>query len=435
MHNHPKILAAIQTEIWAITPEALNQIIAIAQGLGDPEAVAAKLGRQLTNTHSVSVRDAVATIPVIGPIFRYADIFTQISGATSIQTLATDLQTAVDDPAIKAIILEIDSPGGMIAGVSEFAAQVRAANRIKPVTAYVSDKGASAAYWIASAAGEIVAADTAQLGSIGVVMQASIDSDENTIKFISSQSPLKQADATTDAGKIQAQKTVDNLAEVFINAVTGYRGTTSENIIANYGMGGLHIASLAVASGMADKIGSYEALFSNSISTTLRTNTMSAEKEILTTAILQQDYPDLAKALIDEGYATGFKAGGDSERQRIQAIEALATLGHDDVVAGFKFDGTTTAAEAALQILAAEKETRKTMQAKIAADTSNPVHHAAMPTENTNESAGLTGEDKWRYEFAHDENIKDEFRSVESYIAFCKASAGGLVKILGAQAA
>jgi len=122
MHNHPKILAAIQTEIWAITPEALNQIIAIAQGLGDPEAVAAKLGRQLTNTHSVSVRDAVATIPVIGPIFRYADIFTQISGATSIQTLATDLQTAVDDPAIKAIILEIDSPGGMIAGVSEFAA-------------------------------------------------------------------------------------------------------------------------------------------------------------------------------------------------------------------------------------------------------------------------------------------------------------------------
>jgi hypothetical protein len=162
---------------------------------------------------------------------------------------------------------------------------------------------------------------------------------------------------------------------------------------------------------------------------------MSAEKETLTTAILQQDYPDIAKALIDEGYATGFKAGGDSERQRIQAIEALATLGHDDVVAAFKFDGTTTAAEAALQILAAEKETRKTMQAKIAADTSNPVHHAAMPTENTNESAGLTGEDKWRYEFAHDENIKDEFRSVESYIAFCKASAGGLVKILGAQAA
>jgi ClpP class serine protease len=435
MHNHPKILAAIQTEIWAITPEALNQIIAIAQGLGDPEAVAAKLGRQLTNTHSVSVRDAVATIPVIGPIFRYADIFTQISGATSIQTLATDLQTAVDDPAIKAIILEIDSPGGMIAGVSEFAAQVRAANSIKPVTAYVSDKGASAAYWIASAAGEIVAADTAQLGSIGVVMQASIDSDENTIKFISSQSPLKQADATTDAGKIQAQKTVDNLAEVFINAVAGYRGTTRENIIANYGMGGLHIASLAVASGMADKIGSYEALFSNSISTTLRTNTMSAEKETLTTAILQQDHPDLVKALIDEGYATGFKAGGDSERQRIQAIEALATLGHDDVVASFKFDGTTTAADAALQILAAEKETRKTMQAKIAADTPNPVHHAAMPQDNTNESSGLTGEDKWRYEFAHDANIKDEFRSVESYIAFCKASAGGLVKILGAQAA
>lgn len=145
-----RILSAINAELWAITPEALQQVIAVAQGFGDVEALSAKLGRPLTNTRAVTVREGVAMVPVMGPIFRYANMFTEVSAATSIQMLAADLQTAVDDPAIKAIILEIDSPGGQLAGVSELAAQIRAANSSKPVVAYISDMGASAAYWLAS---------------------------------------------------------------------------------------------------------------------------------------------------------------------------------------------------------------------------------------------------------------------------------------------
>jgi ClpP class serine protease len=394
-NHHRHILKAIQSELWAITPDALNQIIAIAQGFGDADAVAAKLGKPLSHTHSVIVRDGVAIVPVIGPIFRYANLFTEISGASSVQNLATDLQTAVDDQSIKAVILEIDSPGGQVAGISEFAAQIRAANAIKPVTAYISDLGASAAYWLASAAGSIVVADTARVGSIGVVMQATIGEEEGTVKFISSQSPMKHADPSSDSGKMQYQKTVDALAEVFIGAVAAYRGATREAVIANYGLGGVHIAADAIAAGMADRLGSLESLILQLRSaqvaqlsggkylSSLRGNSIMSQQP-LTRETLAADYPDIAKAFTDEGYGKGIIEGkrlgsiegAEAERTRIKSIEALATLGHDALIAQFKYDGVTQANDAALKILGAEKENRAAMAAKLDADTPKPVAHA-----------------------------------------------------------
>jgi ClpP class serine protease len=445
MDKHPHILKAIQSELWAITPDGLNQIIAIASGFGDPQAVAAKLGKPLANAHSASVRDGVAIVPVIGPIFRYANLFTEISGASSVQTLAIDLQTALDDASVKGIILEIDSPGGMVAGISEFAAQIRAANEIKPVIAYISDTGASAAYWIASAAGEIIAADTARIGSIGVVMQALSGDEEGTIKFISSQSPLKQADPKSDSGKMQYQKTVDELAEVFIGAVAGYRDTTREAVIANFGSGGMVIAAEAISKGMADRLGSLESVIAQlatgkSFITFQKGNTAMSQTNPFTREALAAEHPDLFKAITEESYAAGLNAGiaqgAEAERTRIQGIEALATLGHDKLIAEFKYDGKTTASDAALKILTAEKDTRAQMAAKLSAETPPPVPlaPAAFNDGKIDESAHLTGADKWAYDYDHNPAIKAEFPSKESYLAYQKANEKGLVKRLGAAA-
>jgi ClpP class serine protease len=440
MSNNKHILTAIQSELWAITPEALQQVVAIAQGFGDPEALAAKLGKPLTNTRTVTVRDGVAVVPVIGPIMRYANVFTEISGATSIQMLATDLQAAVDDPAIKAIILEIDSPGGQVAGVSEFAAQIRAANSIKPVVAYISDTGASAAYWIAASAGSIVASDTARIGSIGVVMQASIEADAGTVKFISSQSPLKHASPGTDSGKTQYQKTVDSLAEVFIGAVADFRGVSRETVIANFGNGGMLIAADAISAGMADKLGSMESLIAQLSSG--KTQTTSKKGNITMTDITREtiasDYPDIAKAFTDDGYAAGLSAGkllgAEAERVRIQAIEALAMPGHEALIAQIKFDGATTAAEAALQIIGAEKTNRTVMAEKLAADTPKPVSHAnaAFNDGGNDGSDQLTGSEKWEHEWKHSAALQSEFKTIGAYVAYQSASEKGLVKRLGA---
>src|SRR5690554_2801336 len=101
-------LAASQP--WLMLPSALDSLLAIADRLGDPEALEARLGKPLDNTRAVTLRDGVAVIPVTGPIMRYANMFTRISGATSTQELATDLQAALDNPQVKAIVLNIDSP-------------------------------------------------------------------------------------------------------------------------------------------------------------------------------------------------------------------------------------------------------------------------------------------------------------------------------------
>ncbi len=258
-HHH--ILAAIQGEQWAITQDGLNQIIAIAQqGHGDLEAVAAKLGNRLPQTNTVQNRDGVAVVPVIGPIFRYANILSQVSGATSIDLLARDFSAALADPAISAIVLEIDSPGGMTAGVSEFAGMVRSAAPVKPVIAYVSNLGASAGYWIAAAAKEIVVADTAMLGSIGTVMRVSIAKDSGAVEIVSSQSPLKRPDPATAAGRAQMQKLVDASAQVFVEAVASYRGTTADKVLSGFGQGDLLMGRAAVAAGMADRLGSLESV-------------------------------------------------------------------------------------------------------------------------------------------------------------------------------
>jgi signal peptide peptidase SppA len=257
-----RALQAVCGTPWAITADALQTILEIAARENlDVAAVEAQLGRPLDNTHQVTTRDGVATIPVEGPIFRRADFFTQVSGATSIETLATDLRAALDDPTVQAILLAIDSPGGASNGVGEFADMVFQARGTKPITAYVSHQGASAAYWIAAACDEIVVAPTAMVGSIGVVTAVPDPSKTKArdIEIVSSQSPKKRPDVSTETGRSQIQATLDDLADVFIAAVATYRGVSVETVLSDFGEGDIFVGRKAVGAGLADRVGTYEA--------------------------------------------------------------------------------------------------------------------------------------------------------------------------------
>lgn len=246
---------------WAISAEWLTTILTIAASEGPgPEAVEAQLGRKLDNTQDVTVRDGVAVVPVVGPVFRYANLFTYVSGATSIQLLARDFTQALNDPAVSAILLDINSPGGEVAGVNEFAAMVYAARGIKPITAYIGGTGASAAYWIASAADEIVADATAIVGSIGVVQALPNPAGRTArdIEIVSSQSPNKRPDVTTERGRAQIQGTIDALGQVFVETVARNRGVSVETVLADFGQGGVLVGQAAVDAGLIDRIGSFE---------------------------------------------------------------------------------------------------------------------------------------------------------------------------------
>jgi signal peptide peptidase SppA len=254
---------------WAITEAGLRQILEIAERTNpSPEAVAAKLGRPLENTRTVEVRDGVAVIPVTGPIFRYANLLTEISGATSIEVLARDFSQALEDPGVRAIVLNVNSPGGEADGVNELSRMIYEARGRKPTIAYVGGLGASGAYWLASAADQIVAEESALLGSVGVVATFRDTRERDakagvvTYEIVSSQSPLKRPDPATDSGRGQIQQIVDAQAEILVNAVARNRGVSPERVLADFGQGNLLPAAQAVRAGMADRLGTFESVVS-----------------------------------------------------------------------------------------------------------------------------------------------------------------------------
>jgi len=157
---------------WLIQPEALQSMAASLRGLTDP---AAFLHKQPAESQLLSIDDGIGVVAIEGPILRKPDFFARIFfGATSSEEIAGALREAAERDDIKAVFLDIDSPGGTVAGTPELAAAVKALNERKPVYAFSSGVMASAAYWIASQARAIYATPSAQVGSIGVV-QAVID--------------------------------------------------------------------------------------------------------------------------------------------------------------------------------------------------------------------------------------------------------------------
>jgi len=254
-----KITAALTSMPWAMTEDALRLMLAIAERTQhDPAAVEARKAERLDQTATAGVRDGVAVIPVIGPIARRMNMFTEVSGGTSLDLLARDFTSALNNSAVKAIALNIDSPGGEANGVSEFSNMVYSARGRKPIYAYVGGMGASAAYWIASAADRIVVDDTAMLGSIGVIAAVPTEAEEDEVTFVSSQSPNKRPDPTSEAGAASIQSTIDSLAQVFIESVARNRGVSAATVLSDFGQGGLFVGKDAVAAGLADHVGSFE---------------------------------------------------------------------------------------------------------------------------------------------------------------------------------
>lgn len=123
----------------------------------------------------LSVEDGIGVVAIEGPILRKPDLFARVFfGASGSEDIGAALREAGGRDDIKAVFLNIDSPGGTVAGTPELAAAVASLNEKKPVYAFSSGLMCSAAYWVASQARAIYATPSAQVGSIGVV-QAVID--------------------------------------------------------------------------------------------------------------------------------------------------------------------------------------------------------------------------------------------------------------------
>jgi len=266
--KHPRIIEEISRHTWATTPAAMDAIVRAVDGeiteddrqifhaAGSParDVIGAGPGQNGRYRYSERMRD-VGIVHVDGPITPRSSWLTHASGLTSVDGVSADLADMAADPSISRVVMVFDSPGGATTGISELAAQIRAYQ--KPIASYVYGMAASAAYWLASAAPEVMSADTGMVGSVGCVMTLNTKRDDGTVEIVSAQSPKERLDPTTESGRAYYQAICDALAQVFIEQVAADRGVSADEVEERFGEGGLVVADDALERGMVDGVSTF----------------------------------------------------------------------------------------------------------------------------------------------------------------------------------
>ena len=247
--------------IYAMEESALNKYLSIYDNAALHEAINKYAGQVDYKTYEVTYHGNVGVIHISGIISRHADMLASFlgMGSAAIENIAKDFQSLLDNDEVKSIILDFDTPGGAITGVNELAEIIYKARGIKPIKAYVTGMACSAGYFLAAACDEIIIDEMGQVGSIGVMRVVS-KSNEKSVIFKSSQSPMKNIDGESEQGRAEYQAKVDYLASIFIDKVAKYRGITSDEVINRGNKGGVLVGAVAVTAGLADRLGSMDQL-------------------------------------------------------------------------------------------------------------------------------------------------------------------------------
>ncbi len=312
-----RFFASLLNETWLVEEAWLQNMLRLFMSAvnTDIEALQVYKSEKLADSNCVSVRGPVAIIPISGPIFAKPNFITEFFGiGCNLQNIAQDLQFVLDNPDITSILLDVDSPGGTVTGVNECAALIAKANEKKSVTAYVGGTGASAAYWLSSAANEIVLDATGRVGSIGVVVaypNPKVD-DADYIEIVNTSSPNKRPDVSTDKGRATIVGELDALANVFIETVATNRKVSTTKVLNDFGKGGILVGQNAVNAGMADRLGSLEGLISEKQNSVENNSIMFKGEESMNLEKLKAEHPALYVQIVSDAQAA-MKASHEAE--------------------------------------------------------------------------------------------------------------------------
>jgi signal peptide peptidase SppA len=280
MSNLIHIARAVYCEPWLIEPSAHRVLCNIleahmaggevelaARMRGDMLAAAKVEDKERKEESPYAVQDGVAIVPLQGVIGRRVGMFERSSGVTDIDAFSRAVMQAGADPAVKAILLDVDSPGGTVGGVQAAADVVRQVSQTKHTLAYTGGTMASAAYWVASGAEAIYADQTAVVGSIGVYAQILDTSRADELKgyrtqvFASGKYKGAGAPGTqlTEAQKEQIQERVNDLAGVFKADVRRFNPSVSDDAM----QGQTFTGAKAQAAGLVNSVASFAKAFSD----------------------------------------------------------------------------------------------------------------------------------------------------------------------------
>jgi len=254
---------------WAILPSTLALILEIVKQRADGNRLTdEEIRERLSNRRERSVANSgsVAVLGLYGPIVPRASLFTDVSGATAVQDFQASFREAMEDPAVSAILIDVDSPGGTVDLVPELAAEIRSSRGSKPIVAHANTMAASAAYWIASAADELVVTPSGEVGSIGVYAahdDISGFQEKTGIKTTLISAGKYKVEHNpfgplSEEAREEIQKTVNEYYGLFVSAVAKGRGASSEKVRNEFGQGRMKTARDALSAGMVDRIETFD---------------------------------------------------------------------------------------------------------------------------------------------------------------------------------
>ena len=275
MKKYRLVENAVRGQPWAILEEKLAVIDELVQfrvdgGTLSAEEIAAKIDAA-REPKVRRVRGNVAIIPIQGVIAQKMDLMTAMSGGTSTEAVGRDIDAAVADRSISAIVFDVDSPGGSVYGVTELADKIYNARASKKIYAVSNSVTASAAYWLASQAHKIYVTPGGEIGSIGVIAahtdvsgaEAAAGFKTTIVKAGRFKGEGNPHEPLGDEAHSAIQKRVDEYYGMFAKAVARGRDTTTSAVRGGYGQGRMVGADEAVSVGLADGIKTLDALLSD----------------------------------------------------------------------------------------------------------------------------------------------------------------------------
>ncbi len=243
-------------DYWAIMPERVDDIRRCFLAADEPEAEA------IWDDDTLVYADT-AVIPLYGIISQKAGWW-----GTSTEGFIRQVANAVDDASIKSIVIDANSPGGSVYGVHEASSALRELRGRKRITAIVNPLMASAAYWIGSAADEIVIEPSGEAGSIGVLAvhadySKALETEGIRITLIHSgkfKTEGNPYEPLTAAARTAIQARNDEYYEMFTRDVAVNRGVSIDVVKEGFGQGRVVGGHTAVQNKMADRIDTMKGL-------------------------------------------------------------------------------------------------------------------------------------------------------------------------------
>lgn len=220
------------------------------------DRLAAKAGTAAGGTRMIAV------IPVHGIIMPRAADFEMSTQGVSIEQIRAQFRQALNSPDISAIVLDFDSPGGSVFHVDEMASEIFDARGRKKVIAQIDPLAASAAYYLAAQASEVVMTPSGQTGSIGVrAMHQDISRalemkgiKVTQISFGKYKTEGSPFGPLSEEGYNHSKALVDAYGNDFVHAVARGRGVSAARVEKDFGQGRVYGVAEAKQRGMIDRV-------------------------------------------------------------------------------------------------------------------------------------------------------------------------------------